>query len=212
MKKSILAASMLAVLSVGALQTAAAEFSGNVALSTDYVWRGVSQTDNGAAISGGFDYGHESGFYLGTWASNVEFGDDANIELDVYGGFGGEFGGGVSYDVGIIHYGYPSESGLDFEEVYVGLGYGPVSAKISHDFDNENTYYEAGVGHEVGGVSLAAHIGHYDFDGGGEYTDWKLGISKDVMGVTLDLSYTDTDIDNSDIADGRAVFTVSKSL
>ncbi|MCB1863833.1 MAG: TorF family putative porin [Chromatiales bacterium] len=187
-------------------------FSANVALGTDYVWRGISQTDENPAISGGFDYGHESGFYAGIWGSNVDFGDDATIEVDLYGGFAKELESGFSFDVGFIHYNYPDESDLNFEEVYVGVGFGPASAKISHDFDNDNTYYEAGADFEVAGFGLGAHVGYYDFDGGDEYTDWKLAVSKEYGGFGFELAYTDTDIDDVDTADSRIVFTISKSM
>ena len=195
------------------ITSAESPISANIALTTDYVWRGVSQTDNGAAIQGGFDFAHESGFYLGTWASNVDFGDDANVEIDLYGGFSTEFSSGVSLDVGLIHYDYPSESDLNFEEVYVGVGFGPVSAMISHDFDNENTYYDLGADIELSeSVVLGLHVGHYDFDAGGDYTDWKVGLSTSYSGVDFELAYTDTDIDDDNLADGRVIFTISKSL
>ena len=75
------------------------EFSANVALSTDYLFRGISQTDGSPAISGGFDYTYSPvGIYAGIWASNVDFssfGDDDNIEIDYYGGIGGDFCGGA---------------------------------------------------------------------------------------------------------------------
>ena len=77
--------------------------SGNVAVSTEYVWRGVSQSDGDIAISGGFDL-ESGGFYAGTWLSNVDFNDasDTNIEWDIYAGYAGEFEGGVGYDIGIL--------------------------------------------------------------------------------------------------------------
>ena len=73
------------------------EFSANVALATDYMYRGGSQTNEQPAISGGFDYAHSSGVYAGVWASNVDFGDSANIEIDYYGGIGGEFSNGIGW-------------------------------------------------------------------------------------------------------------------
>ncbi|MDQ7072995.1 MAG: TorF family putative porin [Gammaproteobacteria bacterium] len=79
----------------------------SVALSTDYVWRGYSQTDNDPAISGSFDYAHASGFYAGTWASNVSFATDTDIEIDVYAGFGGELDNGLGWDIGWLRYIYP---------------------------------------------------------------------------------------------------------
>jgi uncharacterized protein (TIGR02001 family) len=210
-KPTLICAALLAGASVVA--SAESELSGNVALATDYVWRGVSQTDSDPAIQGGFDFSHSSGFYLGVWGSNVDFGDDANIEIDLYGGWATEFDSGLSLDVGIIHYDYPSESDLNFEEGYLGIGYGFLSAMVSHDFDNDNTYWDLGADFQLPGeVGLGLHAGYYDFDDGSEYTDWKLAVSKTFGGIDFELAYTDTDIDNSNLADGRLILTISKSL
>ena len=87
-----------------------AQISSNVSLTTDYVFRGVSQTLEEPAIQGGFDYSNSSGFYAGFWGSNVDFGTDAQVELDGYLGFTREQQNGFSWDVGLIHYDYPGES------------------------------------------------------------------------------------------------------
>ena len=204
--KTLLASSLAACAGL-----AQAEFSANVALTSDYVWRGVSQTNEDPAIQGGFDFSAKSGFYLGTWGSNVEFNDNAQMELDIYGGWSGEVGG-IGVDVGIIRYTYIDESSLNFTEFYLGASYGPFSAKISNDFDNDNLYYEAGL--EFGlpeDATLALHIGRYDFDAGGDYTDYSIGVSKEFGGFGVDLSYYDTDLDGP-LSDGRVVLTVSKSM
>lgn len=214
MKRTTLALAVGASLATfSGLANAELEASANVALTTDYIWRGVSQTDNGPAIQGGFDLSHGSGLYAGVWGSNVEFGDDANVELDLYGGYATEFANGLSLDVGVIHYDYPSESGLNFEEFYVGLGYSMVNGKISYDWDNENVYYEAGADFELPAeFGLGIHVGYYDFDEGDSATDWKIAVSKSFGGFDMELAYTDTDIDDNDLADSRAIFTVSKTF
>ncbi|MAI89765.1 TorF family putative porin, partial [Ponticaulis sp.] len=82
--------------------------SGNVAIGTEYVWRGVTQSNGDMAISGGFDL--EAGnFYAGTWVSNVDFEDssDTNIEWDFYAGFTGDLTDTVAFDLGLIYYAYP---------------------------------------------------------------------------------------------------------
>ena len=94
----------------GSLQ--AATFESNVALSSEYMWRGMTQTDGQAAISGGFDISGESGAYFGVWGSNVEYGDDATMELDYYLGYAGETEGGLSYDIGYLLYDFP---GADYD-------------------------------------------------------------------------------------------------
>jgi uncharacterized protein (TIGR02001 family) len=228
MKKTLIASALLAA-STGAL----AEISGNVAMSTDYVWRGVSQTDNQMAISGGFDYSHESGLYIGTWASNVDsqfFGDgtDPQIELDVYGGYAGEMGA-ISYDLGLIEYIYPGADNNNTLELYIGGGYAFTdmvsgSAKYSYSddfFDTNESAWRLEAGLDISlpmdfGLSLG--VGKNDGDAfspsglGEDYVDYSVGLSKSLAGVDLGLTYTDTDIDNCDICDSRVVFSVSKSL
>ena len=85
---------VIGVTMAGSNWVLAAEFTGNVAATTNYVWRGVTQIDDGPAVQGGLDYAHDSGFYVGTWASNVDFDgeNDPQYELDLYGGYGGEAG------------------------------------------------------------------------------------------------------------------------
>ena len=211
--RSSLIASTLAVSAFSGLASAEGPVSANIALTSDYVWRGTSQTDSNPAIQGGFDYAHESGVYVGVWGSNVDFGDDANIELDLYVGFSNELSNGFSYDVGFIHYDYPGESDSDFDEIYLGVGYGFFSAKVSHDPENDNTYWEAGADFELPqGFGLGLHVGYNDPDSGDEATDWKIGISKSLVGLDFELAYTDTDINDDDLSDERVIFTVSKSF
>lgn len=208
--------------------------SASVALSSDYVWRGYSQTDNEPAISGSFDYGHSSGLYLGTWASNVDFplnGDQAHIEVDLYAGFANEIGDtGVGYDVGVLRYLYPGTDGGDWNELYGALSYSYFTVGIAHSGDvygsSENgTYYNLGFDYPLpAGFGLSAAAGYYDYDddvfGSGNADsakDYRIGVSKDFAGFGFDLTYTDTDSDGEDlygdnIADGRLVFSLSKSM
>ena len=122
-KKTLLAAAMLATSSA-----AFAEISANVTLASDYIFRGVSQTDNQMALQGGFDYAWDMGFYVGTWASNVDSdffngkGSDPQIEVDLYVGYAGEFKG-FGYDVGYLRYEYPGFGDADTNEVYVNGSY-----------------------------------------------------------------------------------------
>ena len=122
----------------------------NMALHSEYIFRGYTQTHNDPALSGGIDYEHSSGFYLGAWLSNVSWTTDGGsgsvmesggtLEIDVYGGYAGEIGDtGIGYDVGFLQYFYPGEmrrlSGYGHAntlELYAGLSYEDLSA----------TYYE----------------------------------------------------------------------
>jgi uncharacterized protein (TIGR02001 family) len=208
------------------------EISANVAMTSDYVWRGVSQTSQGPAIQGGFDLSHKSGIYVGTWGSNINFGD-SQMEFDLYGGYATQFEGGLGLDVGAIQYYYPggpSTKEYDFTEFFLGLSYSVsgvgLSTKYSYspDFgatvlDATAQYIEAGVEYTVKKVTFAAHYGHSfgdAFTTPDSYDDYSVGISTELMGLGLDLSYYDTNDDGetlfSDSAKERVVFTVSKSM
>jgi len=162
-----------------------AELEGNIGITNNYVWRGLTQTQDQAAVSGGLDYTAESGFYAGTWVSNVDFGPDAGYELDLYLGYGGEFDGGVSYDVGFIYYAYPNLDGSDFSEVYGSLGFGGLSVGLSYQVDADftdadyiyyNISYDVDLNDDYG---LSLYAGNYDFDSdGGEVAHFGASISK----------------------------------
>ena len=117
-------------LAAAVLTPAHSEVSGNVTLGSDYIYRGISQTAGQSAISGGFDYEDESGFYVGTWASSIGF--DASSEIDVYAGYGGALTESVGYEIGFLHYDYPGASGEDFDELYLSLSLSALSGGIAY--------------------------------------------------------------------------------
>jgi len=214
------------------------EFSANVAVSTDYIFRGISQTSEDPAISGGFDYAHESGLYAGFWASSIEFNagtsNTASLETDYYGGYGGDIGDtGLSYDLLAIYYAYPGQNedvagDYNYVELIPSLSYSindMVSVGLTYAY-SPDFFGEDGTGNYVGGnVDLALpqgfgasfQVGHQDVEGdkttpgGFDYTHWSAGISKEIGHFGFDLTYHDTDIKNTPIADSRVVFTVSSS-
>ena len=110
---SVIAGSIMLLSSVAFAEEQMHDISTNVAIATDYMYRGGSQTTEQPAISGGFDYGHSSGVYAGVWASNVDFGNSANIEIDYYGGIAGELSNGIGWDVGGLYYSYPGVKSSD---------------------------------------------------------------------------------------------------
>ena len=235
--RSLLASGLMFVISVAS--AAESPFSANVALTSDYVFRGISQTNEEPAIQGGFDFSHSSGFYAGVWGSNVDFsdGDEAQLELDLYAGFSGSFAKNFGWDIGVINYGYPgaaSSRNYDFTEVYGKLSYdfGPVNAKLSinqtSDFfgaSGSATYIAIDVGIPLPGeFNLAIHGGKQDIDDNGafgtpDYTDYKIGVSKEFGGFGFALDWVDTDLDKAecfspgtDLCESRVVFTISKSM
>ena len=212
--------------------SAAAEVSGNVSIGSDYVYRGISQTNENPTIQGGFDYAAESGFYVGTWASNVAF--DGSIEIDVYAGFGGSFSDAVSYDVGVLRYEYPDDAQggapeSSFNEVYgsVSIAGLTLGAAYSPDFFYESdaaTYFYVNYDMSLpGDVGLSAHVAKQSIDnnaqfGTPDYIDYSLGVSKSAGGLDFSLTWFDTDLSElecfggSATCDSRVVFAVGKSL
>jgi len=213
--------------------------SGNVALVTDYYFRGISQTDNDGAIQGGFDWSHDSGFYVGVWGSNVSFGD-THLEFDTYAGYTSEIGD-FGYDLGVIKYNYNDTSmhddpiewtaNVSYSYFSAGYAYSP-SWFGSHDSSN---YVHAGFDYDElpMGLALSASVGssfgdaydkkNGDGDNDFEYIDYKIGVSKDIVGVTFDLSYVGNDLskkecnsygydDKKGNCDDRVILSVSKGF
>jgi len=185
-----------------------------VALATDYIWRGYSQTDRAPAASGSIDYSHSSGLYVGTWASNVEYQDGADYEIDLYAGYGGEFAG-VGFDIGALRYFFDSSgtnSTKDWNEFYGSLSYSYFSVGVAHSGDvygsgEDGTYYTLGFDTDLpwGGLALSAGVGYYDYDKGAvsatqdrEHTDWRIGLSKTINTLDLGLTFTGMDEDAED--------------
>lgn len=146
MKKLILATSVFAAFATSASAQQAAPASdhtitGNVAVVSDYRFRGISQTFKKPAIQGGFDYSHSSGFYIGNWNSNVsgvQYPQGGSIEMDFYAGYKFEPVKDVTADVGVLYYYYPGAkvagTGEKFDnaEIYFGGSYKWFSAKYSY--------------------------------------------------------------------------------
>lgn len=215
---AILAAGAVSM-GAGAWQTAAAQgphsVSANIGAVSNYIWRGVTQTDDQPAIQGGIDYAHESGFSAGTWISNVDFedayGNATNYEWDLYAGFGQSINDDFSYNLSLIYYAYPDGRDLDFAEIgadatykwlTVGLAYtvygqaSEVPGTDSSDayFDDGDLYYHAALDfalpYELG---LNLHGGYYDFDtdlGGVDYGHVGVSVSREAGDFgTFSLNY-----------------------
>ena len=127
-----LGAAVAAVLGSG---VAIADWTGNAAVTNNYIWRGVTQTSDQAAVQGGVDWGHDSGLYAGTWLYNVDFsGLGDGYEMDVYAGFGGEVGG-FGYDLGILTYQYPVTPAFNFTEVYASGTFNVLTIGLHYTVD-----------------------------------------------------------------------------
>ena len=157
----------------------AVEISGNVGLSSDYIWRGMTQTNGDAAINGGFDLATDNGFYFGTWSSNAGgSGSNYSMELDVYLGFSGEMGNeNMSYDVGYISVIYPGDDSADFEEAYIGFNIYGLSILYSSGQDSSPDYSEIGYSVDAGPGSFGVSYGEYEDTGDNTLIgyDWGIG-------------------------------------
>ena len=191
----------------------------NVALTSDYRYRGISQSARDPALQGGADYTHTpTGLYAGTWLSTIKWTKDSfksngehgggNIEWDIYAGKRGEIVKDVSYDIGGLGYVYPS-NGLtptpNTFELYGQLGYGPAYVKYSHSTtnlfgvsDSKNSgYLDIGVNYDVyQGYTLNLHAGHQKVRHHSDlsYNDYKIGVTKDFGIATVALAAVRADV------------------
>lgn len=215
-KQALVAAAAAAVLGAGMPAVSYADVAFNVGLVSDYRYRGISQTRVKPAIQGGIDYS-SGGFYLGAWASSIkwikDFGGDADVEIDLYGGYKGSLTADVGYDVGVLTYQYPSNRlspSADTTEIYGALTYGPATLKYSHAVtntfanpDSKNSYYlDLSASFDLGGgLMLTPHVGYQKIKGPfsdpGSYTDYALTISKDFSGLVVSGAIVGTDADKS---------------
>lgn len=233
-------------------------FTGNVMLTSEYLYRGISQSNGKPAIQGGFDYVNPNGLYVGTWGSSISWlsdqsslypgttGISAPVEIDVYGGYRNSFAGGDwNYDVGVLTYNYPGTYPAGFvkpdtTEIYGALGWKWLSLKYSsvvssHIFGTATPtggdtrgsgYLDLTGNYDLGnGLGVTAHAGHQtikDF-GAASYTDWKIGVSKDLGFGVAALTYSDTNAKGGagefyqnpfgrDLGKGRVVLSFSKTL
>jgi uncharacterized protein (TIGR02001 family) len=192
------------------------EIAWNVGVASDYVFRGYSQTGGNAQVFGGVD-AKLGNFYAGSWVSNVDFGDGAGVEVDLYGGHSSEIEG-FKVDFGFAGYLYPSQpdgAGFNYVELKgdISRAIGPVtlgaSLSWSPDYfgdDSSATYVEANAAFvPADGWKISGAVGHQALDVSGDYATWNLGVGYSLTETALlDVRYSDTDR-NDPLAGGRVV-------
>ena len=208
MTKTFTKVSIAALMAGTMLSPAMAEVSieGNVGLTTDYIWRGVSQNAGGTSASGGLDVDFGNGFYAGTWVGDTaaseptaEAADFGTQEVDLYFGYSAE-ARSITYDVGYLAYMYPSSQGegddaeADFSEVYVTLSSGAFSLGYYYLADadgadaGDSTYVSLGYETELSndfGLSLSYGVYDGDFVGDDSITDIVVSLSKGDFSLAL---------------------------
>lgn len=220
-----------------AAAAANAQVSSTVTLTNDYDFRGASQSATDPAIQASIDYAHESGWYVGAWASNTDFGNEVDIdyEVDLYTGFSGGDEEGLGWDVGFIYYAYPDDSDANYPEIYGKINYNVFSGALfySNDFVNSNesaVYLSGDVNLPMpSNFSLLAHAGYnfgdfwdgQDGESSSDYIDWSVGVGYTAGHFDLALKWVDTTLDDGDFwfsrddvnnTEGRVVFTVATTF
>lgn len=202
------------------------ELSATTTFTTDYVFRGISQTNQNPAIQGSID-ATWGAFYIGMWGSNIDFGE--SIELDYYGGIASDWNG-IGYDVGVLWYTYPGANGLDYVEIKTGLSYGftdNFTAGVTNYWspDLEANALEVGAEYTLGqwfnffDPSISGLIGWQWFDEGTDYTFWNVGMTLGFMeNWAVDVRYWDTDLSaagcggTDDNCESRVIGSISASF
>lgn len=220
MKTKLLNSLILAALVVPSVAMAEEKspISANVSITTDYLFRGITQSSHSPAIQGGFDYAHDSGLYLGTWGSSVGWIQDyqtytsGSMEIDVYGGYRSGFDGtDITYDLGAIQYYYPGTrpaniTNADTTELSAALGWKWITAKYSYvassgafGFANASgsDYFDLSASVPLGetGLTAGAHWGTFKFKNNAaqDYSDSKVSLSYDIgSGMTAGIAYSNT--------------------
>lgn len=204
-------AAALCALSLAAPATATAadtSLAFNAGATTDYRYRGISQTRLKPALQGGLDY-TAGGFYAGAWGSTIQWikdgGGSSDVEIDVYGGYKFELSKGTVLDLGVLTYQYPGNKlnpSANTTEVYGAVTMGPVTAKYSHSTSNlfgfagskGSGYLDLSGTFEVAGISVTPHVGRQTVKKNGtySYTDFSVTLSKEMSGVVWSAALVDT--------------------
>lgn len=242
-RKKNLSITLMSALTVLALSSfnsqAEPTLSGNFSLTSDYLFRGISQTNEGMALQGGLTLASESGFYLSAWGSNISFGQ-GSMELDILAGWTGKLSDEWSTDIGVMQYRYPNGDNdtdqFNFYEAYGKFIYKDLTLGLAYSNDYFGTdvdsyyYYSADYNYALlDNLTLQLHASYNQFENNTEYStflaagpvsgdgylDWSIGVSTTMLGAAWSLKYADTDIDSSaecDLCDGRLVATLTKSF
>lgn len=213
-KKKFLQAGCFTLAAALLAPTVAAEVTGNIGATSDYRFRGVSQSAGNAAIQGGVDYSHDNGFFAGAWASSIDFDEkgaakedrvNANVELDLYFGYAGAISDSVEYDVTFYRYTYPGDDvSQDYNEISIGLYVADIHLAYwyANDYGNSGddlSYTEANYSYALSDDwSLDFHAG-YNFGEAVEdyeYVDYSIGLSTSISDIDVSIAWLGSDMDD----------------
>lgn len=231
---------LAAVLATAVSPVSAVSLSSTITATTDYLFDGVSQTQGDStdryvhpALQASLDFEWESGFYVGIWGSNVDFGsyeepegsglfvdDPADVEINLYAGYAWEVGEGFGFDVGAVHYLYTGAptSGYDYTEVTFGVTF-PIGSELRAWATDDDDVF-GGFSWRIKGTHSFELSEDYSLDLEVTRTDFpddsfwhgQLGVSRSIGAFDLYLGYSDTTLSDDPLGDGRFLFTLSTTL
>ena len=212
--------------------TVSANWSTTITAASDYTFNGVTQTDNDPAIQASLDYAFDSGVYAGAWASNVDFGDDTDFELDAYLGKYVQLADTVSADYGIAYYTYQgNNSDGNYAEAYTKFGYASDYGQTELNFWYSWDYFGTGAGHVISMIahtfeiapnhairasfdisnSLDGEKWAWDVNQKKSYKHYRLAYQTSYEGFGIEIAAEDTSLDY-DYADERIVLAISRTF
>ncbi|TMP18407.1 TorF family putative porin [Pseudoalteromonas sp. S2893] len=212
--------------------TVSANWSTTITAASDYTFNGVTQTDSDPAIQASLDYAFDSGVYAGAWASNVDFGDDTDFELDAYLGKYVQLTDKVSADYGIAYYTYQgNNSDGNYAEAYTKFGYASEYGQTELNFWYSWDYFGTGAGHVISMIahtfeiapnhairasfdisnSLDGEKWAWDVNQKKSYKHYRLAYQTSYEGFGIEIAAEDTSLDY-DYADERIVLAISRTF
>ncbi|WP_051329926.1 TorF family putative porin [Niveispirillum irakense] len=224
----LLASTAIAGLMLAGASAAQAEspfsFSGTAAITSDYVFRGYSQTGEDPAFQAGLTASHESGFFAGVWGSNVDFGtgSDADVEVDLFAGYTNTVND-LTYTVTALYYTYPgASSDLEYDYFEAGLdlvysiGDVSISGKVYYSpkffgtAGGDAWYLSPGFSYALTDmITINYAVGFNELENGADYKDWNAGVALKFEPFVVDLKYYDTDVSGVKEADSRFVASLT---
>lgn len=217
-------------------EEATSPVSGTMALASNYMWRGISLSDNLPAVQGGLTYTFlKTGIYLNLWGSNVKFpdinGNNATVELDTVIGIANELGDYFSYDLSAARYFYPGARGVAYNEFLTRWGFYFLTAELDYtsnvfNLHSSGTYYNVGFNYDIPckytfsikDITIKGGIGHFSLPrnvGLRSYNDYNLQISKAFGLYSLAILWTGTNdrsVDEPALKDNHLVATLTANF
>ena len=227
--KSILLASAFALIAPTFAMAQEVSTSATLGAATDYIFRGVSQTNNKPELFGSLDASTDK-FYVGTSFENIDFGTKANFEADLYAGFKPVMGP-VTFDLGFLYYMYPQETSFNTLE-YMGKAtyglpldmtlsgavyYSPEVGKGGSDSLYKELTFSAPLGHAKEGrpfgLSVGASYGSMASTTATDYNNWKVSLAATTeKGLVFEVGYSDSDFANAHLGDARGYALIKKTF